>query len=206
MIFDANLAFKNLIIYKHLSKSSWHTDWRAVVFVLLHLYQYLVFSKLDDGCIVYGSACQSKMQLDPIHHQGLCIALRACHTSAQSFCMNAHESPLLNIKVVFKLSWNQSVPENPNYSCILEHLNVKRFEDPPSRIRPLAKFYLTLMTVLFTLGNFVCVYHSQGKSFLVMSDSITSVYMLFNMNLITFFLQILNYLRDQKKSSRSCMH
>ena len=48
-----------------------HTDWGADRIVLLRLYRSLVRSKLDYGCIVYGSARWSVLkQFDPIHHQG----------------------------------------------------------------------------------------------------------------------------------------
>ena len=42
----------------------------------------LVRSKLDYGCIIYGSARKSYLQmLDPIHNQGLRLALGAFRTS-----------------------------------------------------------------------------------------------------------------------------
>ena len=49
-----------------------------LIVVFLRLYRSLVRSKLDYGSIVYGSASKSLLQqLDPIHHQGLRIALGA---------------------------------------------------------------------------------------------------------------------------------
>ena len=46
------------------------------------LYQSLVRSRLDNGCIIYGSARKSYLQmLDPIHNQGLRLALGAFRTS-----------------------------------------------------------------------------------------------------------------------------
>ena len=69
------------------------TDWGDDRIVLLRLYRSLVSSKLDYGCIVYGSARRLILkQLDPIHHQGLRIALGAFRTSpAQSLNTEAHE-------------------------------------------------------------------------------------------------------------------
>ena len=59
-----------------------HTDWGADRTVLLRLYRSLVRSKLDYGSIVCGSASKSLLnQLDPIHHQGLRIALAVFGTS-----------------------------------------------------------------------------------------------------------------------------
>ena len=76
-----------------------HTDWGADCIVLLRLFRSLVRSKLDYGCIVYRSARRSVLkQLDPIHHQGLRIALGAFRTSpAQSLYIEAHE-PLLTTR------------------------------------------------------------------------------------------------------------
>ena len=63
-----------------------HTGWGAFSIILLRVHSSLVRSKLDYGCVAYGSARQSVLkQLDPIHHQGLRIALGAFRTpSAQS--------------------------------------------------------------------------------------------------------------------------
>ncbi|XP_023228251.1 uncharacterized protein LOC111628656 [Centruroides sculpturatus] len=49
---------------------------------MLRLYRALVRSKLDYGCIVYGSARESTLQmLDPIHHKTLCVCTGAFRTS-----------------------------------------------------------------------------------------------------------------------------
>ena len=59
-----------------------HTSWGADRTTLLKLYRSLVRSKLDYGCIIYGSARKSYLQmLDPIHNQGLRLALGAFRTS-----------------------------------------------------------------------------------------------------------------------------
>ena len=43
---------------------------------------YLVRSKLDYGCIVYGSACKSYLRmLDSVHNQGIGLCLGAIRTS-----------------------------------------------------------------------------------------------------------------------------
>ena len=94
LIFDTKLTFKNHIQYLKTScqkaldilRVVGHTDWGAARIVLLC--HSLVHSKLDYGCIVYGSARRSILkQLDPIHYQGLRIALGAFRTSpAQSVC------------------------------------------------------------------------------------------------------------------------
>ena len=119
-----------------------HTDWGADRIILLRLYRSLVRSKLDYGCIVYGSARQSILkQLDPIHHQGLRITLGAFRTSpAQSLYIEAHEPSLtthrlkLSVNYVLKL---KSLPENPAYSCVFEPENTKLFEESESKVPPL---------------------------------------------------------------------
>ena len=148
--FDTKLTFKNHIQYLKTScqKALYilcvveHTDWGADRIVLLRLYRLLVRSKLDYGCIVYGSAHRSVLkQLDPIHHQGLWIALGAFRTSpAQSLYIEAHEPSLttcwlkLSLKYIFKL---KSLRENPVYSCIFESKNTKLFEESESKVPPL---------------------------------------------------------------------
>ena len=59
-----------------------HTDWGADRKILLNLYRTIVRSKLDYGCIVYGSARPSYLKtFDTIHHQGIRLALGAFRTS-----------------------------------------------------------------------------------------------------------------------------
>ena len=52
-----------------------HTSWDADRTTFLKLYRSLIRSKLDNDCIIYGSARKSYLQmLDPIHPQGLGVA------------------------------------------------------------------------------------------------------------------------------------
>ena len=54
------------------------TDWRANRKVILRLYRSLARSKLDYGCIMYGSSRKSYLQmLDPVHNQGLRLCLKS---------------------------------------------------------------------------------------------------------------------------------
>ena len=150
LIFDTKLTFKNHIQYLKTScqkaldilRVEGHTDWGADRIVLLRLYRSLVRTKLDYGCIVYGSARRSFLkQLDPINHQGLRIALGAFRTSpAQSLYTEAHEPSLttrrlkLSLNYVLKL---KSLPENRAYSCVFEPENTKLFEESESKVPPL---------------------------------------------------------------------
>ena len=91
---------------------------------------------------MYGSARRSILkQLDPIHHQGLRIALGAfCTSPAQSLYTEAHELSLttrrlkLSLNYVLKL---KSLPENPAYSCVFEPENTKLFEESELKVPPL---------------------------------------------------------------------
>ena len=84
ILFDRKLSFIPHIKYlkaeclkaSNLLKVLSHTSWGADQTTLLKLYRSLVRSKLDYGCIIYGSARKSYLQmLDPIHNQGLRLAL-----------------------------------------------------------------------------------------------------------------------------------
>ena len=90
-LFDRKLSFIFHIKYPkakclkalNLLKVLCHTSWGADRTTLLKLYRSLVRSKLDYGCIIYGSARKSYFQmLDPIHNQGLRLALGAFRTSS----------------------------------------------------------------------------------------------------------------------------
>ena len=119
-----------------------HTDWGADRIILLRLYRSLVCSKLDYGCIVYGSARLSILkQLDPIHHQGLRIALGAFRTSpAQSLYIETHEPSLTTRRLKLSLNYGlklKSLPENPACSCVFEPENTKLLEESESKVPPL---------------------------------------------------------------------
>ena len=153
VILDTKLTFKNHIQYLKTScqkaldilRVVGHTDWGADRIVLLRLYRSLVRSKLDYGCIVYGSARRSIMkQLDPIHHQGLRNALGAFRTSpAQRLYIEAHEPSLTTRRLKLSLNYGlklKSLPENPAYSCVFEPEN-KLFEEPESKVHLLASAF-----------------------------------------------------------------
>ena len=103
-LFDSKLSFipyitslksrctKLLDLIKVLSNTTWGADRK----VLLRLYRALIRSKLDYGCIVYGSARPSYIKrLDSVHNQGLRLCLGAFRTSpVQSLYVEANEPPL----------------------------------------------------------------------------------------------------------------
>ena len=114
----------------------------ATTTTLLKLYRSLVRSKLDYGCIIYGSARKSYLQmLDPIHNQGLKLALGAFRTSpVASLYVEADEPSLysrrekLSLQYAIRLAANPSNPAHevtfpPNYVNLYEqkHKAIKSF-------------------------------------------------------------------------------
>jgi len=97
LIFDRKLSFIPHLHYLkqkclkaiNLLRVVAHTSWGADQQTLLHLYMFLIRSKLDFGCIVYGSARPSYFKvLDPIHNHALRLCLGAFWTSpAVSLCV-----------------------------------------------------------------------------------------------------------------------
>ncbi|GFO20617.1 RNA-directed DNA polymerase from mobile element jockey, partial [Plakobranchus ocellatus] len=133
VIFDQKLTFENNVKYLknkclkalNLLRVVGHTDWGADRATLLKLYRTLVRSKLDFGSVIYGSAKKHVLRaLDPIHHQGLRIALGAFRTSPiKSLYAEAGEPSLehrrmkLAFTYVLKL---KSLPRNPCHEVVFE--------------------------------------------------------------------------------------
>ena len=101
LIWDTKLTFephikylkarcqKSLNILKVLSRTEWGADQTT----LLKLYRSLVRSKLDYGCIVYGSASKVALaKLDPVHNQGLRLSLGAFRSSWKFVCWSSGAS------------------------------------------------------------------------------------------------------------------
>ena len=105
LIFDRKLSFlphiryfknqcmKALNLIRVVAHTSLGADQHTL---LLHLYKSFVRSKLDYGCIVYGSARNSYLRmLDPVQNHALRLCLGAHRTSpSPSFCVLANEPPL----------------------------------------------------------------------------------------------------------------
>ena len=115
ILFDRKLSFIPHIKYLkakclkalNLLKVLSHTSWGADRTTLLKLYRSLVRSKLDYGCIIYGSARKSYLQmLDPIHNQGLRLALGAFRTSpVASLYVEADEPSLYSRREKLSLQY-----------------------------------------------------------------------------------------------------
>ena len=124
----------------NLLKALSHTSWGADRTTLLKLYRSLVRSKLDYGCIIYGSARKSYLQmLDPIYNQGLRLALVAFKTSpGASLYVEADEPSLysrrekLSLQYAIRLAANQS---NPAYKVTFPPNYVNLYEKKPKAIK-----------------------------------------------------------------------
>ena len=102
----------------------------------------MIRSKLDYGCIVYGSARPSYIKrLDIVHNQGLRLCLGAFRTSpVQSLNVEANEPPLdmrrtrLSLQYGVKLMSNEV---NPAYSAVFQSDIVATYEAKERAIKPL---------------------------------------------------------------------
>ena len=100
---DSHLSFKKHIsVLKTQCKEALnlirvvaHLKWGGDRDTLLMLYRTIVRSKLDYGCIVYGTALSANLrQLDSIHNARLRLALGAFCTSPVSSIYTTNETPL----------------------------------------------------------------------------------------------------------------
>ena len=98
-------------------------------------------SKLENGCIIYGSARKSYLQmLDPIHNQGLWLALGAFRTSpvVASLYVEADEPSLysrrekLSLQYAIRLAAN---PSNPAHEVTFPPNYVDWYEQIPKGIK-----------------------------------------------------------------------
>ena len=107
--------------------------------VMLRLYRSLVRSKLDYGCIVYGSTRKSYLQmLDHVHNQGLRLCLGAFGPSpVDSLYVDAHEPCLcarhakLSLQYVSKI---KSLPKHPTHDAVFDNKYMKLFDTKPNAI------------------------------------------------------------------------
>ena len=114
-------------------------DWGADRVSMLRLYRSLIRSKLDYGCIVYGSARPSYLKmLDPIHNQGLRLSLGAFRTSpVESLYVEANEPSLSDRRDKLSLQYALNVtsrPENPAYNSVVRPGFRDKFLSTPGTI------------------------------------------------------------------------
>ena len=149
ILFDSKLSFIPHVNYLsnkcqkalNLLRVVSNMDWGADRKVLLRLYRSLVRSKLDYGCVVYGSARQSYLRkLDSIHNQGLRLALGAFRTSPINSLYAEANEPSLNLRRK-KLSMQyylklKSNPENPTHKVVFDQLYRDDFQKKNNVIPP----------------------------------------------------------------------
>ena len=122
-----------------------HLKWGGDRDTLLMLYRTIVRSKLDYGCIVYGTTSNTNFrQLDSIHNAGLRLVLGAfCTSPVSSMYTEANEAPLEERRL--KLSMNYYMKtrvctDNPAHHALNEF-------DPTTRAlylpRPNGKGWMT---------------------------------------------------------------
>ena len=93
-----------------------NTEWGADRKVMLRLYRSLVRSKLDYGCIVYGSARKFYLQmLDPVHNQSLMLCLGTFRTSIESLYIDAHEPSLGARRAKLYLQYASKIKSLPKH-------------------------------------------------------------------------------------------
>ena len=137
---------KSLNILKVLSRTEWGADRTT----LLKLYHSLVRSKLDYGCIVYGSASKTAWaKLDPVHNQGLRLSLGAFRSSpVESLYVEAHEPPLeirrekLALQYTIKLKAN---PGNPAYDVVFNPKYQNLYANKDSATDSIGIYYKKLL-------------------------------------------------------------
>ena len=150
VIFDGKLNFKSHIAYLkekclkslNLIKVVANTKWGADRDSLLQLYRALIRSKLDYGCVVYGSARPSYLEsLEPVANKALRLCLGAFRTSPiDSLQVEANEPSLtlrreqLSLQYATKLQAN---PKNPAHSAVFEPKYEPLFSAKPRSIPPL---------------------------------------------------------------------
>ena len=150
MVFDQKLTFVPHLRYLktkclkaiNLLRVVAHTSWGGDQQTLLHLYRNLIRSKLDYGCIVYGSTRNSYLRmLEPIQNHVLRLCLGAFRTSpASSLCAEANEPPLylrwkrLSLQYAVKIS---SYSMNPTVECVFNLKSKRLFARKMTQIAPL---------------------------------------------------------------------
>ena len=149
VIFDSKLSFlphlrglrtkcqKSLNLLRVVAHKTWGGDTAT----LLKLYTTLVRSKLDYGCIVYGSARNSYLKmLDPIQNQAVRLSLGAFRTSPiESLQAESGIMPLslrrqkLSLQYFVKLHANKN---HPVAECVFRNWHKHLFDQRPNLIAP----------------------------------------------------------------------
>ena len=102
-----------------------HLKWGGDRDTLLMLYRAIVRSKLDYGCIVYGTASNTDLrQLDSIHNAGVRLALGAfCTIPVSRMYTEANEAPLEERQLKLSMHYylkTRACTDNPAHHALHE--------------------------------------------------------------------------------------
>ena len=130
---DSHLCFKkHICVLKTQCKEALnlirvvaHLKWGGGRDTLLMLYRTIVRSKLDYGCIVYGTASSAHLrQLDSIHNAGLRLALGAfCTSPVSSMYTEANKTPLEERRLKLSMHYylkTRACTDNPAHYALHE--------------------------------------------------------------------------------------
>ena len=140
---------------------------------MLRLYRSLIRSKLDYGCIVYGSAHMSYLHiLDPIYNQGLRHCFGAFRTSpVESLYVDVYEPSLGARRARLSLQYATKIellPKHPAHNAVFDNKYMKLFDARPSAIRTFGlriKQFLTAFNIEFSdILETPLYFHNLGVS------------------------------------------
>ena len=102
-----------------------HLKWGGDRDTILMLFRTIVRSKLDCGCIAYGTASHTNLrQLDSIHNAGLRLALGAFYTSpVSSMYTEGNEAPLEERRLKLSMNYDMKTcfcTDNPAHYVLHE--------------------------------------------------------------------------------------
>ena len=105
---------------------------------ILNLYRSFIRSKLDYGCVVYGSSRSFNLRmLDAIQNHALRLCLGAYWTTPSSSCVLANEHPLCLPRKKLSMQYclkHSSTSQNPAYSVVFAGKFKFFFNNKPNQI------------------------------------------------------------------------
>ncbi|GBN27805.1 RNA-directed DNA polymerase from mobile element jockey [Araneus ventricosus] len=162
VIFDKKLTFlphvislrkkceRSLNILRVLSTTAWGADQLS----MMRIYRAIILSKIDYGCVIYGSSRKTVLQkLDPVHHTALRICSGAFRTSpVKSLYVDSYEPSLslrrqmLSLHFYFKI---ESRPHHPFHNYRLRPFLI-RLQEKRKSTTPI--FFTRMRTTLSDLN------------------------------------------------------
>ena len=147
---DISLKCKKVLnLLRSISSITWGADKET----LLNIHRTMILSRMDYGCVVYGSARKSRLKkLNSIHCMGLRIALGAYRTSPlKSLCCEAGIPPLEYRQQQFLVSYCSNIwaqPEHPNYKIIFDQNLYSPYQNRSTITRPVSVRFHELLNAM----------------------------------------------------------